>query len=56
VPAVTGTRGDDFVRQRIFDPLGMSATGTRVAALDTAGDVATPHERIEGRERAVRWR
>jgi len=56
VPAVTGTRWDDFVRQRIFEPLGMTATGTSVAALDTSGDVATPHERIEGRERAVRWR
>jgi CubicO group peptidase (beta-lactamase class C family) len=56
VPAVTGTRWDDFVRQRIFEPLSMTATGTSVAALDTSGDVATPHERIEGRERAVRWR
>lgn len=56
VPAVTGTRWDDFVRQRIFEPLGMTATGTSVAALDTSGDVATPHERIEGRERSVQWR
>jgi CubicO group peptidase (beta-lactamase class C family) len=37
VPAVTGMPWDDFVRRRIFDPLGMTATGTSVAALDTAG-------------------
>jgi CubicO group peptidase (beta-lactamase class C family) len=56
VPAVTGMPWDDFVRRRIFDPLGMTATGTSVAALDTAGDVATPHERIEGRVRTIQWR
>jgi CubicO group peptidase (beta-lactamase class C family) len=56
VPAVTGMQWDDFVRRRIFEPLGMTATGTSVAALDTTGDLATPHERIEGRERPVRWR
>lgn len=34
----------------------MSATTTSVTALDSLGDVATPHERFEGRERPIAWR
>jgi len=56
VPAVTGISWDGFVRERIFAPLGMSATTTSVAQLDSLGDVATPHERFDGRERAIAWR
>jgi CubicO group peptidase (beta-lactamase class C family) len=56
VPAMTGTPWDDFVRGRIFAPLGMTATTTSVTRLDSLGDVATPHERFDGRERAIAWR
>lgn len=56
VPAVTGKSWDDFVRDRLFTPLGMSATTTSVTVLDSLGDVATPHERFEGRERPIAWR
>ncbi|HJQ65085.1 MAG TPA: serine hydrolase [Gemmatimonadales bacterium] len=56
VPAVTGTAWDEFVRARIFAPLGMTATTTSVTRLDSLGDVATPHERFDGRERAIAWR
>ena len=56
VPAVTGASWDAFVRARILSPLGMAATTTSVTQLDSTGDVATPHERFEGRERAVAWR
>ncbi len=56
VAAVTGSSWDDFVRARIFVPLGMSATTTSVTQLDSLGDVATPHERFAGRARAIAWR
>ena len=56
VPAVTGMSWDDFVQRRLFAPLGMSATNTSVTALARAADVATPHERIAGKEQPVAWR
>ena len=56
VPAVTGMSWDEFVRRRLLDPLGMSATTTSVTSLDSLGDVATPHERFDGRERTIAWR
>jgi CubicO group peptidase (beta-lactamase class C family) len=56
IPAVTGTSWDDFVRARILGPLGMSATTTSVTQLDSLGDVATPHERYDGRQQIIAWR
>lgn len=56
VPAVTGISWDDFVHRRVLDPLGMAATSTSVRMLDSLGDVATPHERFEGREQPIAWR
>jgi len=44
------------VHRRLFAPLGMTATNTSVTALARAADVATPHERIAGKEQAVAWR
>jgi CubicO group peptidase (beta-lactamase class C family) len=56
VPAVTGQTWDEFVKRRFFEPLGMTGSNTSVAALDTAGDVATPHSPVEGRMRPIAWR
>ena len=56
VPAVTGMSWDDFVQRRLFAPLGMTATNTSVTALARAADVATPHERVAGKEQPVAWR
>ena len=46
VAAVAGTSWDDFVRERILSPLGMSRTTTSPSA--TAGNVAAPHLEVEG--------
>jgi CubicO group peptidase (beta-lactamase class C family) len=43
VPAATGKSWDEFVRERIFMPLGMSTAVTRWNAIPPGGDVATPH-------------
>jgi CubicO group peptidase (beta-lactamase class C family) len=39
----TGTAWDDFVRTRIFAPLGMTATSTSIRGLERETDVASPH-------------
>ena len=49
IPAVTGTSWDDFVRRRIFTPLGMTHSGTSTEALLHGADVATPHAMVDGK-------
>lgn len=53
IPAVTGKSWDDFVRDRIFTPLGMTNTFTDVAALKKGKDVATPHNTLSGKLEAL---
>ncbi len=52
VEAVSGQTWDAFVHDRIFVPLGMTASVTSVAQLP-AGDVAAPHGTVDGRLRVV---
>ena len=47
VPALTGQSWDDFVKSRIFAPLGMTTSNTSVSALPPDGDVATPHSLVD---------
>jgi CubicO group peptidase (beta-lactamase class C family) len=49
VPAVAGVSWDDFLRQRIFLPLGMERTNTRALEIGPAENAAWPHQEIEGR-------
>lgn len=56
IPAVTGTSYDDFIRERIFRPLGMSRSNTSTTVLPVLSDVATPHARQDGDVRTVAWR
>jgi len=55
VDKVTGTVWDDFVKQRIFEPLGMHRSFTSVVPLAAQTDVASPHEKIGGVPTAVEW-
>jgi CubicO group peptidase (beta-lactamase class C family) len=55
VPSVTGKTWDDFVRDRIFLPLGMRASNTSVTALPPGGNLATPHYNLMGPRRPVSW-
>jgi len=54
VAKVAGASWDDVVRERIFAPLGMSASNTTVRAL-TGPNVATPHADIDDTLRIVPW-
>lgn len=49
IPAVTGRSWDDFVRQRIFTPLGMTHSGSSTEVLLHGSDVATPHAMVDGK-------
>jgi CubicO group peptidase (beta-lactamase class C family) len=56
VEAVTGKRWDDFVRERLFAPLGMTRTTTSFAVATGDSDVTTPHIRQDGVVRPIAWR
>lgn len=56
IPSVTSKSWDDFVRERIFIPLGMTATSTSIKALASSDDVATPHARLDDKVQTVAWR
>src|SRR6266481_7234209 len=55
IPAVTGISWDDFIRQRIFLPLGMNATNLSNAAFRPGGDYAFPHSRVDGKLQVVEF-
>jgi CubicO group peptidase (beta-lactamase class C family) len=49
IPAVTGTSWDDYIRQRIFTPLGMTHSNVSNANIKPGDDVAFPHSRLAGK-------
>src|SRR5580698_8590842 len=53
IPAVTGVSWDDYVRQRIFAPLGMTHSNLSNAAFKPGDDYAFPHSRVDGRLQVV---
>lgn len=57
VEAASGMSWDDFVRTRIFEPLGMSRTLTTVRDFQPGGNVAVPHARVSttGALAAIAW-
>jgi CubicO group peptidase (beta-lactamase class C family) len=56
VPAVAVASWDDFVKQRIFAPLGMKSSSTSTKALPDNGRVASPHLRIEEKVEVIPYR
>ena len=52
IPAVTGQSWEDFVQQRIMQPLGMQHCFAGPVSQARAADVATPHGVIEGKLQA----
>jgi CubicO group peptidase (beta-lactamase class C family) len=53
VAAVSGKSWDDFIKERIFAPLGMSASNTSVKDLRPGGNFVSPHQKVEGRLQPV---
>jgi CubicO group peptidase (beta-lactamase class C family) len=56
VQAVSGKTWDDFIRQRIFTPLGMKESNTSVNDLKAMNNVATPHAKHEDKVIPIAWR
>ena len=56
IPATTGRSWDDFVKERIFQPLGMTGSNTTTRGLDKLPDVATPHTTIDGKLVPIEYR
>ena len=56
VETVSGLTWDDFVKQRIFAPLGMSASNTSTNDLSHVNNLATPHAKLDGDVVPIGWR
>jgi CubicO group peptidase (beta-lactamase class C family) len=56
IPAITGQSWDAFVRDSIFQPLGMRESDTSVDSLAAQSDVASPHALLDGKVTPIHWR
>ncbi len=52
VSAVTGQSWDDFIKERVFNVIGMTTSNTTVAALTASRNAAAPHAKVNGRLQA----
>ncbi len=55
IRAVTGKSWSENVRERLFEPLGMSRTITSPKHLDDKGNYVTPHAFEEGQNIPIAW-
>ena len=53
IPAVTGTSWDDYVRQHIFEPLGMKHSTVSSKDFKPGDDYASPHSRVDGKLQVI---
>ena len=53
IPAVTGTSWDDYIRQRIFAPLGMNHSTVSSKDFKPGDDYASPHSRVDGKLQVI---
>jgi CubicO group peptidase (beta-lactamase class C family) len=53
IPAVTGTSWDDYIRQHIFEPLGMKHSTVSSNAFKPGDNFASPHSRVDGRLQVI---
>jgi CubicO group peptidase (beta-lactamase class C family) len=55
IPAVTQSSWDDLVERRLFKPLGMTRSTTRVSDLGRFTNVASPHAEVRGKVAPIPW-
>jgi len=56
VAALSGKSWDDFVKDRIFKPLGMKTSNTSTLDLSESTNVATPHAYVDGKAQPIPWK
>ena len=56
VAEVSGMSWDDFIASRLFAPLGMTRSTTRMAVVEARDNVAAPHTIVDGMVQAVALR
>ncbi len=56
VPSVAGKSWDDFLSERLFTPLGMTATSTSISPLAKSNNVAAPHSKFDDKLTAIPYR
>src|SRR5918992_190366 len=54
VEAASGMPWEQFVRRRIFEPLGMTRTVATLREAQARDNVAAPHDRVDGTIRTIR--
>ncbi|HSB08499.1 MAG TPA: serine hydrolase [Blastocatellia bacterium] len=55
IPAVTGKSWDEFIKERIFKPVGMTESNTSVSAFRPGDNIAIPHAPVDGRIEAIKY-
>jgi len=53
IPAVTGTSWDDYIRRRIFEPLGMKHSTVSSKDYKPGDDYSMPHSRVDGKLQVI---
>jgi len=53
IPAVTGKSWEDYIRERILRPLGMTRSTLTNAGFKTGDNVAWPHSRLNGKLQSI---
>ena len=56
ISTVSGMSWDEFIRQRIFEPLGMTDSVTNPRYFGDYANIATPHEDVKGKLQTVIYR
>jgi CubicO group peptidase (beta-lactamase class C family) len=55
IPATTGKSWEDFVRERILLPLGMTTTNLSTSSFKPSDDHAWPHSKVDGKLQTVEF-
>ena len=56
IEAITGSTWDNFIEERIFNPLGMNRTTTKLSELNRLKNFACPHMWFNGKVKEISYR
>ena len=56
IARVSGKSWDEFIRQRFFVPLSMTASSTSIKDLKNSDNVSSPHAKVEEKIEVIPWR